>query len=265
MSLGQWILWGTCVGLLAALAVLARGPVRLLFAAGVVADVVVRLGQVFVLEGAPKPFAGLARGVYGVEVGLVALWPFGCCALVWWVFLGPQKAEGPDRSEPSSRGVGSAPPGPHAEGVGFGNDREQLGTPRRSPTSPLRGPRSTGPESTAGPLAVKVTLAAWLAFSAAMALWFPLPRGMTAKVLLAVHVGMVALSALPMMLGWSRRRERPAVVASWLFAGQTAVALVGPFVREPWEPGGWDVARVGYVTLFLLLLAQYAAWLRPRR
>lgn len=243
MSLGQWALWGVCVALLGALAVLARGPVRLLFGAGFVADVVAKAGHVLVLFDAPKPLSVAwivgalswhERAVYHVDTALASLWPFGCCALAWWAFCGPRKANGPGGTEP--------PQSESYTGVDDGSDS--------------RGSMAVGS------IAVKVIFAAWLAFSAGMALAFPLPRGWTAPILHAVYIACAAISGLALMLGWLRRREPDAVVASWLFAGQTAVALVGPFVRAPWEPGGWDVARVAYVTLFSLILVRFVR-LRP--
>ena len=262
MSLAQWALWGVCLALLGALVVLSRGPVRLLFAVGFVADVVAKAGHVFVLSDAPKPLSVAwitgalswpERAAYHVDVMLVSLWPFGCCALAWWAFLGPQKAEGPDRSEPSSSSPAS--------------DGDQKHTARVArPDSPAlsAGHRQGAVSVRIGSHAVKVIFAAWLIFSAAMAVLFPLPRGWTQTILHAVYLGCAALSALALMLGWPRRREPDAVVASWLFAGQAAVSIVGPFVRAPWEPGGWDVARVGYITLFSLLLVRFVR-LRPRR
>lgn len=259
MSPWQWTLWGVCVALEVALAVLAfrlgrsHRMVAWLFVAVAVANVAVRLGQVFVLDGATKPFAGLARGVYHVETALVAWWPMSCCALAWWAFCGPRQAEGPDRSEPSSSRQ-------HAPSLSTSADAaSSLGVPEDT--------RRDGPERMRlGSIAVKVILAAWLIFSAAMAVLFPLPRGMTAPILHIAHITCAAVAGLAVMHGRRRRRERPAVVASYLLAGQLAVGLVGPFAKgAPWEPSGWDVARVGYTTLFLLLLVQHAAWLRPRR
>ena len=242
MSLAQWTLWGVCLALLGALAVLARGPVRLLFGAGFVADVVAKAGHVLVLFDAPKPLSVAwivgalswhERAAYHVDTALVSLWPFGCCALAWWAFCGP-KANGPDETEP--------PQSESYTGVDDGSDS--------------RGSMALGS------IAVKAILAAWLIFSLAMAFAFPLPKGWTRPILHAVYIACAALSGLGIMLGWPRRREPDAVVASWLFAGQVAVALVGPFVRAPWEPGGWDVARVAYITLFSLLLVRFVR-LRP--
>lgn len=251
MSLAQWALWGVCLALLGALVVLSRGPVRMLFAAGFAADVVAKAGHVLVLFDAPKPLSVAwitgalswpERVAYHVDTTLLASWPFGCCALAWWAFCGPRQAEGPDRSEPSSSRRYASPPS-HSADAAPGPD-DGRGTMRL------------------GPHAVKALLAAWLIFSLAMALAFPLPRGWTQPILHAVYLGCAALSGLVLMLGWPRRREPDAVVASWLFAGQVAVALVGPFVRAPWEPGGWDVARVAYITLFSLLLVRFVR-LRP--
>jgi hypothetical protein len=218
----------------------------LLFGAGFVADVVAKAGHVLVLFDAPKPLSVAwivgalswhERAAYHVDTALVSLWPFGCCALAWWAFCGP-KANGPDETEP--------PQSESYTGVDDGSDS--------------RGSMALGP------LAVKAILAAWLIFSLTMAFAFPLPKGWTAPTLHVVHITCAAVAGLAAMLGRRRRRERPAVVASYLLAGQLAVGLVGPFAKgAPWEPSGWDVARVGYTTLFLLLLVQHAAWLRPRR
>lgn len=100
-----------------------------------------------------------------------------------------------------------------------------------------------------------------------MAIAFPLPFGWTSPVLHAWHVAMAALSGLAIMLGFSRRREPTAVVASWLFAAQAPIALLGPFVRgRPWDADGdWDLARVGYCAIFALLCIRYVFWLRSRQ
>ena len=282
--------------MLGALAVLARGPSRLLFGAGFVADIVAKAGHVLVLFDAPKPLSVAwivgalswhERAAYHVDTALVSLWPFGCCALAWWAFCGP-KANGPDETEPpqsesytgvddesDSRGSMTAGPlavkaqkanGPdEAEPLGRGF-RGGLGVRCRGPSGTDGGQLPGTRSMTLGPLAVKAILAAWLIFSLTMAFAFPLPKGWTAPTLHVVHITCAAVAGLAAMLGRRRRRERPAVVASYLLAGQLAVGLVGPFAKgAPWEPSGWDVARVGYTTLFLLLLVQHAAWLRPRR
>lgn len=292
MSLAQWALWGVCLALLGALVVLSRGPARWLFGAGFVADVVAKAGHVLVLFDAPKPLSVAwitgalswhERAAYHVDVMLVSLWPFGCCALAWWAFCGP-KANGPDGAEPpqsesytgvddgsDSRGsMAGIVPTVKAQKANGPDESEPPGrvstgeVQHRGPREGLEGQLPGALSMTLGSHAVKAILASWLIFSLAMAVLFPLPRGMTQHVLHAVYLALAALSALSLMLGWSRRRERGAVAASWLFAGQVVVALIGPFIKSPFEPGGWDVARWGYCTLFLLLLVRHVLWLRPR-
>lgn len=250
MSRAQWLLWSACVGAELAALVLAvvvarrdraHRPVAALFALAVVADVVVRLGQALVLEGAPKPFVGLARAVYHVETALVTAWPAGCAALAWWAFTG--KAKGPRGAVPASPESDEARSSSHGEAE----------------------PRAVGTQGAVGSLAVKLLFAAWLAFSVGMAAAFPLPKGLTQPVLHGAHVACAALAGLAIMLGWRRRRERPAQVAAWLFATQTAIAIVGPFARAPFEHDGWDVARWVYLTIFALLAARHAFWLRSRQ
>lgn len=263
MNRAQWILWGACVGLEALVAVLAalaarrdrsHRPVVALFVAGVVADVAARALYALILEGAPKPLSAAwldgrlswdERGAYHAATTLVEGWPAWCCALAWWAFLGPQKTKGEDH--PSPRAC---------------RDHGVNRTPQPSPDEGGVAPGACQPH--AGPVAI---LAAWLAFSVAMAIAFPLPRGWTAPILHVAHVALAALSGLAVMLGFSRRREPAAVVASWLFAAQAPIALLGPFVRgRPWDTDGdWDLARVGYCAIFALLCIRYVFWLRSRQ
>lgn len=133
----------------------------------------------------------------------------------------------------------------------------------------FKGPRSMGEgaRSENGPLVqirpALFILALWLAFSAAMALAFPLPKGWTAPVLHVAHLACAAVSGLAVMLGWERRREPPAVVAFGLFGAQVVIALVGPFAKgAPWEGADWYVARAGYSFGFAMLCALHVFWFR---
>lgn len=95
MTLGA-VLW--CVGIAAEAAALAgavrtlrRTPVVALLAFGLASDVLASAGGRWLLDGASRPFAGLARGWYHVETALVLGWPVALATAAWCVLVLPSR------------------------------------------------------------------------------------------------------------------------------------------------------------------------------
>lgn len=209
------ILWACCLVVEVAAAVLAwrrapRSPLVWLLTFAPASDVAIKLLQAFALDAAPRPLVGMARVLYHVETALVLAWPAALAAVAWRVF-------------------GSVT--------------------RRTVINPDRGHKIRRwsyflPET---PIAL-----AWALAVAVLVLSHPLPRGWTAPLLrawtlAAVAVGVVAVvRAWRSPASWGRSAVHHAVLL--LLGTEAAVAIVGPYVRDPFAD--WDAARLLYLVGF---------------
>lgn len=90
MSVGDWLpLLDVALDVTAltfAQRVVRSRPLSLLLAFALVDELAIRMLQSVVLEGAPRPFAGLARVAYHAETAFVIGWPAALAAASWAVF-----------------------------------------------------------------------------------------------------------------------------------------------------------------------------------
>jgi hypothetical protein len=211
-------------------------PLVALLSFAFVADVAERLLLVLVIT----PRQPHALTAYHLSNGLVTGWPCGVCTLAWWAFQGPQKTNGPELPEPR-------------ESMAPGAKTRDLPRLHLAPIGERQG--------SLGSIAVKVIPALWLAANAYLVLRIPLEPEPIQTFLHRVELAAVALAALPIMLGWSWRRERPATAALFLVGLELVIATVGPFARgQPYAD--WYVAAAAYGLGFALLAGLLFFWYR---
>ncbi len=178
-----------------------------------------------------RPWSGADVALWRASNALVTSWPVAVAVLAWWAFQGPQKTNGPDRSEPL---VPAVP--------------QHLGTRTR------RG----AVHHAAALLAVKALAACWFAANMALVL-----RGVAdvQRALTAIEVGAILAGSVAVYRGRLRRGPMP-VAAAWLLALEVLVVAIGPFRRSVYHD--WDLARLIYTLGFAVLaIGQIVHRLRP--
>lgn len=185
----------------------ASHPVVALLAFALVSDLVTAAGGVLLLDGAPRPFVGLARGWYHVETALVLGWPCALALTAWRLFTW-------------------APRGWHLE---------------------------PAPAAAWG---------SWLGVSLGLVLAHPLGRVRTAACLLVGELVSLAVVWLAVARGWRRPWTLPHVAVLVLAGVETSVALLGPWVRNPFAD--WHLARISYLLGFSVVALLHVQKVRDR-
>jgi hypothetical protein len=204
-------------------------PIVALLAFAVVEDIAVRLLIDLVIAPSPRPFYGLARGAYHLADALVMAWPLALAWASWRVFVGAQKQNGPDRSEP----------------FGFLFRRSRCGS---LTLRPLAGPVKP----------LDVLGAVYVGFLVALVGLHPLGAANTSWVLLAWEVVALGFAVVAIVRGWRRavREEAAWTVAHGvllvLVPVEASVCAIGPFAR-PDVFSAWHVARWQYLAAFAIV------------
>ena len=185
----------------------SRYPSVTLIAFALGSDLLVAGGRALLLDGAPRPFVGLARGWYHVETALVLGWPCALALAAWRLFTWAPRGWWKE-----------APPA-----VAWGS---------------------------------------WLGVSVGLVLAHPLGRVRTAACLLVVEFVALAVVWLAVARGWRRPWTLPHVAVLVLAGVETSVALIGPWVRNPFAD--WHLARVSYLLGFSVVALLHVQKVRDR-
>lgn len=104
---------------------------------------------------------------------------------------------------------------------------------------------------------------AWLGWLLALVVAYPLSRASTARVLHAFEVGCVVAALAPIPLAWRRPWGVPHVGVGLLVAVEVAIAMIGPWVTDPFK--NWPIASVGYLVGFSALVAAEVWWVVKKK
>ena len=107
-----------------------------------------------------------------------------------------------------------------------------------------------------------VAWGSWLGVSVGLVLAHPLGRVRTAACLLVVELVALAVVWLAVVRGWRRPWTLPHVAVLVLAGVETSVALIGPWVRNPFAD--WHLARVSYLLGFSVVALLHVQKVRDR-
>lgn len=167
------------------------------------------------LASAPRPLAGLARGLYHLHTALGLGWPAALAATAWRAFDGPRQETFAERVA-RVRARGKSPP---------------------APLPPWQ-----------------VVLAVWASWIVTMVALHPMGRDATASCLrLAQAVGIGACVWAGARF-WGRTWSRAAACVVVLVAVELALAFLGPWARDVFRDWD-RLARAPYAVAFVVVAA----------